>query len=662
MALPAPWTVRWLKDVFLYGLDLTDDRNRPYPDALFVQAMAAGAAWGANHLDIDVFRRTITGERFDLNRAAAGEWMMTRLDRRPIARIRKIQFLVGSTAMPFNVPDSWILFPECDMDGGVVFMVPNVTDLQSLSGMAYSVLAAQSWTQFGKLPGFFSFDYDVGFDVPFELLADTTKPGAKFEPDFPGPAGYDAPDTVATENARNYMEAAETLAAAAVASKNLKIPCTAPADAAAEVACLTTLLKDFGARAYRRAPVQAEVDDLALLFQTAKSLGFNFEEAVTHTVEAMLQSPNLLYHWEIGATAPEKDPDNAQLVALTADQLASRLSYFLWESPPDATLQTAAGAGQLATADGVAAQAVRLLADDARARRALFNFHRQWLHVDNLDDATSDADLGAQLSQELEAFVASVFVSGDGTLKSLLTAPYTFVNATTAPEYGSSASGSGFTQLQLNPVERQGILMQVPFLRSNGIAPPVRRGLVVYKQLLCGDVPSPPANVPQVPVDGPTTTTRERFATHAEADCAKGCHALFDPWGFAFEHFDSLGHYRTQENGKTVDASGLLQADGSVGGLTPKQATLRFADGVELVNALAASDEVSWCTSRHWTRYLLGRLETDADAGSLTNAYVSAAYQADRVTPRAFSLRDFLVAVVRTKAFRFRTPAAGEML
>ena len=174
MALPAPWTVRWLKDVFLYGLDLTDDRNRPYPDALFVQAMAAGAAWGANHLDIDVFRRTITGERFDLNRAAAGEWMMTRLDRRPIARIRKIQFLVGSTAMPFNVPDSWILFPECDMDGGVVFMVPNVTDLQSLSGMAYSVLAAQSWTQFGKLPGFFSFDYDVGFDVPFELLADTT--------------------------------------------------------------------------------------------------------------------------------------------------------------------------------------------------------------------------------------------------------------------------------------------------------------------------------------------------------------------------------------------------------------------------------------------------------------------------------------------------------
>ncbi len=159
-----------------------------------------------------------------------------------------------------------------------------------------------------------------------------------------------------------------------------------------------------------------------------------------------------------------------------------------------------------------------------------------------------------------------MFVSGDGTLHSLLTAPYTFANATTAPEYGLSASGSAFTQVQLNPAERQGILMQVPFLLSNGIAPPVRRGLVVYKQLLCGDVPSPPANVPAVTADGPTTTTRERFATHAESDCAKGCHALFDPWGFAFENFDSLGHYRSQENGQQIDASGLPQADGSVGG------------------------------------------------------------------------------------------------
>jgi hypothetical protein len=297
-----------------------------------------------------------------------------------------------------------------------------------------------------------------------------------------------------------------------------------------------------------------------------------------------------------------------------------------------------------------------------RVPRALFNFHRQWLHVDNLEDLDPGTDLGLQLGQELEAFVASVFVAGDGTLKSLLTAPYTFANASTAPEYGLSVNGSGFTQVQLDPSQRLGVLMQVPFLRTNGIAPPVRRGLVVYKQLLCGDVPVPPPNVPKAEADSPTTTTRERFAKHAEKACATGCHALFDPWGFALENFDPLGHYRTQENGQTVDVSGLPQAGGVIGGTTPKQAVMPFKNGLELVNALAVSDEVSWCTSRHWSRYMLGRPESDADAGAMTNAYVSAAYQSDRLTTRPFSIKDFLVAIVGTKAFRFRAPAAGETL
>jgi hypothetical protein len=495
-----------------------------------------------------------------------------------------------------------------------------------------------------------------------ELLGDTTKPGATFEPDAPGAAGYQAPGTVATETARGYMAAAEALAATAVASGKIAIPCSTPADAAAETTCVTSLVKDFGARAYRRALVQGEIDDLVRLFQKAKTLGFNFQDALKHTVEAMLQSPNLLYHWEIGDKPPARDPDNSALVALTPEQLASRLAYFLWESPPDAALQMAAQSGQLATADGVKAQAVRLLADDHRARRALFNFHRQWLHIDNLEDLEPGTDLGLQLGQELEAFVASVFVAGDGTLQSLLTAPYTFANASTAPEYGLTVNGSGFTQVQLDPTQRLGVLMQVPFLRTNGIAPPVRRGLVVYKQLLCGEVPSPPAVVPMPEMEGPNMTTRERFAAHAEQACAKGCHALFDPWGFALENFDSIGHYRTQEKGKTVDASGEPQAGGVIGGTTPKQVVMPFKNGLELVNALASSDEVSWCTSRHWSRYMLGRSEIDADAGALTNAYVAAAFQADRATKRPFSVKDFLVSIVGTKAFRFRTPSAGEVL
>jgi len=492
-----------------------------------------------------------------------------------------------------------------------------------------------------------------------ELLGDTTKPGAKFEPDGPGPGGFEAPGTVATETARGYMDAAEALAAAALTAKKVVLPCTAPADAAAETTCVTSLIKDFGAKAYRRDLVQSEVDDLVKLFQTTKTLGATFQEAVTAVVEAMLQSPNLLYHWEIGDKPAVHDPENAALVALTADQLASRLSYFLWESPPDTTLQTAAKAGELATVEGLKAQATRLLTDDTRARRALFSFHKQWLHMDNLDD------LELPLGQELENFVASIFVAGDGTLKSLLTAPYTFANASTAPEYGLTVNGSGFSQVQLDPTQRVGVMMQVPFLRTNGNAPPVRRGLAVYKQLLCGNVPLPAGDIPMVEADTPdsTLTTRERFAKHADLACATGCHAIFDPWGFALESFDSIGHYRTQEKGKPIDVTGLPQgADGVIGGTTPKGNIIPFKNGIEMFNGLAGSEEVSWCTSRHWSRFMLGRMDGDADAGAMSNAYLAAAYQPDRLTARTFSVKDFLVSIVGTKAFRFRTPSAGETL
>lgn len=495
-----------------------------------------------------------------------------------------------------------------------------------------------------------------------ELLSDTSEPGAAFETDPPGRGGYDAPSMVATENARQYMSTAEKLAQAAFTNGKLSVPCTTPADAASETACVTQFIADFGVRAYRRPLAQAEASDLLSLFQTAKTLGFGFQEALTHTVEAMLQSPNLLYHWEIGDQPLTRDPENPALVALTAPQLASRLSYFLSESMPDAALLAAAQSGELSTPAGLQSHAQRLLADDAKARRALFNFHRQWLHIDNLEDLLPGTDLGLELGRELQAFLSSVFVTGDGTLKSLLTAPYAFVNQTTAPEYGLTATGAAFTQVPLNPAERQGVLMQIPFLRTNGVAPPVARGLVVYRQLLCGEVPPPPGNAPEVGEIGPTTTTRESFAAHTQQACATACHQLFDPWGFAFENFDQIGHYRTQEAGKTVDASGLPQGDGTVGGTTPDGTIIPFNNAGELVNALAASDDVSWCTSRHWTRYMLGRIEGDADVGALTNAYVSAAYGADRATPRPFSVRDFLVALVGTKAFRFRTPAAGEAL
>ncbi|HWA75654.1 MAG TPA: DUF1592 domain-containing protein [Polyangiaceae bacterium] len=498
-----------------------------------------------------------------------------------------------------------------------------------------------------------------------ELLGDTSGAGSEFEADDTGPGGYLAPSNVATETARQYMTAAEKLAAAAISGGKIAIPCMNPANAAAENTCVTQLITSFGTRAYRRPLVQGEADDLLKLFQDLKTAGFTFTEAVTHMVEAMLQSPNLIYHWELGDQALARDPANNAIVALTPYQLASRLSYLLWESSPDAPLMDAAAAGQLATPEGLKAQATRMLQDESRAGRALYNFHQQWLKMTNLEDIEPATGLGLLLGQEVRTFLSSVFVTGDGTLKSLLTAPYTFANATTAKEYGLTAAGAAFTKVALNPAERLGILMQVPFLRAQGTAPPIYRGLVVYRQLLCGVAPPPQGMViPEVSPDRPGTTTRERFSEHANLACAVGCHAMFDPWGFSFENFDSLGHYRTTENGKPVDASGLPQADANktVGGLTPGGKIIPFRNATELVSALGANDEVSWCTSKNWGRYMLGRMEGDADLGGLTNAYVAGAFGPDRATARPFSVRDFLVALVGTKPFRFRAAAAGETL
>jgi len=491
-----------------------------------------------------------------------------------------------------------------------------------------------------------------------DLLGETSNAAAAFEPDGPSNSGFEAPNNVAKLNAEMYMEQAAALAASAMSAGRITVPCMAPAGDAAETTCATSFVAEFGRRAYRRPVTSGESADLLALFQVARDLGFDFTQSLTHLVSEMLQSPNFLYHWELADEPKVFDLTDPALVNLTSYQLASRLSYFLWETMPDAALLTAAESGELARPEGLAAQATRLLADTTRAKNALFNFHRQWLHVDNLDDLLPGTTLGLDLGQELELFVGSVVLEGDGSLRSLLTAPYTFANGTTAVEYGASVSGTTFTRIELDPTQREGLLMQVPFLRTNGTAPPVDRGLVVYRQLLCGQVPAPPLVVPEVRPPEAGMTTRERFADHSENACAVGCHMLFDPWGFAFENFDSVGRYRTTEENKPIDATGLALPSGvGVGGVTPNGVEIQFTNAHELVHALGESEEVRWCTARQWSRYMLGRLEGASDSGSIENAYKAASG-----TAVGYSIRDFLVSLVKTKAFRLRTPAAGETL
>jgi hypothetical protein len=491
-----------------------------------------------------------------------------------------------------------------------------------------------------------------------DLIGDTTAPAVAWSADAPNATGFIGPSSVADLQVSLYNSTADTLVEAALAAGKISIPCTNPT-AAQESACATQFIQTFGLRAYRRPIATAEQTDLMTLFTTVRGLGLSFTESIAAVVKGMLQSPNFLYHWEIGPTKPVVGADG--LVPLTQWQVASRLAMSLWNSTPDATLLQAAQAGQLGTAAQVTTQATRMLADP-RAAQALYDFHQQWLLVvgvrvtDLSQTGFSPPPSGlltaagvAALQTEFTSFLTSVY-SGDGTLNTLLTAPYAFINKDLAPIYGVTPPASGFAKVALNPLQRGGLFTQTAFLASfaNGtVDHPIYRGLSIYTKLMCGNINPPPANVPGANFKS-GGTTRSAYEAHAANTCAQGCHNLFDPPGFAFENYDGNGVYRTMESGVSVDSTGTFT--------TPAGATIAFNNALDLEKKLAASSEVQVCYDRQWTRYMLARMETMAEQGSLELAL------AKGTATTGFSLRDMLTTLVSSKSYMYRTPSPGEQL
>jgi hypothetical protein len=504
--------------------------------------------------------------------------------------------------------------------------------------------------------------------VMADLLGDTSDPGANLPFDGPTETGFEAPNAVTDPQVASYLTSADALVDTALArglllsNTNLPAGCLTPAGAE-EKGCADQFITAFGGRAFRR-PIEAdERADLQGLFAAARGLGFEFQAALAEMAKGMLQSPSFLYHWEVGATPPTVDAASG-LVALSPWQVAARLASTLWETTPDDTLAAAAAAGQLATPGEVGVQVDRMLADP-RATRALVHFHEQLLipggSLGILPTLTKSspaftAAVAQALPEEMTRFLSSVILTGDGTLKTLLTAPYAFVNADLAPIYGlapgiAPPAGTGFTQVSLDPTKRGGLLTQVAFLAVTGNdvrGLPAERGSIVYQKLLCGSIAPPPPAVPPLPT--PTTgfeTERQILTEATMIPCATACHAFFNPPGFAFGNYDGLGAYRTTDAGFPVDATGTL--------LTPGQGTLTFTDALDLTRQLAAHPEVRWCLDRQWFRYMLGRLEVGAEQGSLEAAYRSAA------ATDGYSLRALLRGMSTSKAFLARAPSPGEL-
>jgi hypothetical protein len=488
-----------------------------------------------------------------------------------------------------------------------------------------------------------------------DLLGDTTRPADGF-PAEEKRLGFDNNAdalSVSPVLAEQYMKAAETIAADALNNRwSALVPCAAgTTDAAAVDACGRDFIAAFGQKAYRH-PLNA--DDTAVLtkvFDAGKAT--DLSTGIRLVMETALQSPRFLYRVEFGATAA------GQMVVKIDDwEMASRLSYLLWHSMPDDALFAAAQAGQLSSTDEIQAQVQRMISDP-RARGVVADFNSQWLRVGEIADVEKllsvfpkyTPAIAALMEQETEQFLDHVTWDGAGDLQSLFTAPFTFVNGPLAQYYGlSGVSGSTFVMTPLDTdTRRGGVLTQGGLLSLLGKAnqtSPVHRGKFVREQLLCMQLPPPPADIMIKPPELSTTlTTRQRFSQHSVDPACTGCHRLMDPIGLGFESFDGAGIFRATENGQPVDDSGEVKDSDIPGG---------FHGVGELSAKLAASAQVQACVATHWFRYGYGRGETDADACSMSRVQ-------SQFAAGGFKMRDLLIALTQTDAFLYRqvTPPAG---
>src|SRR5262245_3591114 len=342
---------------------------------------------------------------------------------------------------------------------------------------------------------------------------------------------------------------AETVAAWAVQNHLSDIASCTTMDSA----CRRQVISSFGKRAFRSPLPTARVDAYETLFAAETS----FSSGVEAVVSAMLQSPYFLYRTELG---PE-DAGPGSTVALTPYEVASGLSYLLVGSmPDDQMLQAADTAAAAGTAFPVDDQITRLLADP-RVQDSVMRFSTGWLFLERLNGAKdaafftiTDANRADMLG-ETRAFILDTFATG--TLSTLLTANYTFLNSSGAQYYGFPTTGLGTTYSKFNftsnAMRDPGILGQGALLTGLATArtsSPTQRGKLVRARFLCQPIPPPPPGVnTNLPPPAANQSTRALYEAHVDYSntnrSCPGCHTFIDKIGFGFEHYDGLGKYRT---------------------------------------------------------------------------------------------------------------------
>jgi hypothetical protein len=489
-----------------------------------------------------------------------------------------------------------------------------------------------------------------------DLLGETSSPGNAFPSELSGNGfGNDAESQpVGSELANQYMLVAEKIAAAVTQPDRIAsldacaAQITADSDAASEASCVRTVLTSLLPKAFRRTLVAGDVESFAGLFQSVRASS-DFTTSLATTLEAVLQSPELIYKPELGTPVPEKP----HLLRPTGDEMATRLSYLYWASLPDDGLRAAAAAGTLSTPEGVRAQAQRLL-DDPRSHEVVRHFFDKLLPISELSSLSRDAvkypaytpKIGSLMRQETQTFLEDLIYSGGtaGTWPTAFQANYTFLNQELAAFYGvGGVTGEQFRKVDISGTPRRGLLTQAGILAGpihTNHENPVVRGSFVVQKLLCFPIPFPSGAIASKvtpPDPNSAATARQRFTQHSLDGVCRACHQHMDPVGYALENYDVIGQYRTQENGVDIDASGQTELLGDV----------PFNGAVELSERIAASTDAQNCFATQWMSFGYGRtMQEDSEACSMHTVQ-------NKFAESGYNIKELLLALTQSDAFLY---------
>ena len=410
---------------------------------------------------------------------------------------------------------------------------------------------------------------------------------------------------------------------------------------------LTQVLGTFGRRAFRRPLTTADVARYTgVATDIAQEPGGSILVGLKYAVSAILQSPEFLYRVELGAPSPADGGRNKY----TDFEMASRLASLLWGSVPNEALLDAAASGKLSTPEGVLAQANAMISSQ-KAHQSFNDFANDLYGMDpssGMPLSTTFKDpkfypnwtmtLPTAMQQDLTMRIDEAAFNGD--YLSLYDSPVVFVNNELAKIYGlPQTQVDGFRRVTLDTGSpRLGLLGSGAMLAANGLpqrTSPTLRGRFVSEQLLCKTVPPPPNNVNLAALDmlPPGSSVRAVLEAHRKNPSCAACHALMDPIGLGLENFDSVGSYRTLENGAPIDATGDL--DG-----------VAFKDEASLSTALRNHPNAAGCFVTKLYEHAQGRAPLKVDAAVIAGL-------SKQFGDKGHRANQLLVDIVSSDAYRF---------